>query len=474
MRADSSLFYASNDGVLRGVKGGQAATDGTELWGFLPPEFYGKYRRLRYATPELRTPGTPPGLIALTAPKDYFFDGPIGTYEDNTTTPETKWIFVGARRGGALIYAFDVSNPTTPKFMWKHDGTTLPNLGQTWSLPVAFKIPFNAPNNDNVHLVFGAGYDTAEDESPRVTPLTKGKGIYVLDAKLGTERRFINSTFAGGFTVSSPIASDIGFLAIANPSGVGFANVYRGYVGDLGGNVWRLDISADGNPNSWRLFKFAALGSFKFMYAPDLVKAGADKDIVLIGSGDREKPLVRTSVDRFFGLWDTSPAPAQATTVDLIGTGDVLALSGTSGSTVTCAFPDNCGWYREMAPGEKVVNSPLTVAGITFFATNVPTPPAVGSCASNLGEAKTYGISFLTGGLPAGRTSISTVLTGGGLAPSPVGGVVDLGKPDGSEGGQTVSFCIGCGKKDRLEPERPIIVVPVNRQKIYWNMKNDG
>ena len=102
------------------------------------------------------------------------------------------------------------------------------------------------------------------------------------------------------------------------------------------------------------------------------------------------------------------------------------------------------------------------------------TPPAVGSCASNLGEAKTYGISFLTGGLPAGRTSISTVLTGGGLAPSPVGGVVDLGKPDGSEGGQKVAFCIGCGKKDRLEPERPNIVVPSNRQKIYWNMKNDG
>ena len=31
-------------------------------------------------------------------------------------------------------------------------------------------------------------------------------------------------------------------------------------------------------------------GQLKFLYAPDLVKAG-DRDMVLIGSGDREKPL---------------------------------------------------------------------------------------------------------------------------------------------------------------------------------------
>ena len=461
------MFYAANDGVLRGVKGGQTVTDGSELWGFMPPEFYGKYRRLRYATPELRTPGTPPGLIALTAPKDYFFDGPIGVYEDNSTTPETKWIFVGSRRGGALIYAFDVSIPTAPKFKWKVDGTTLTNLGQSWSLPVAFKLSGRA----DPFLVFGAGYDVGQDSTPIVAP-TKGRGIYVLNARTGALE-------AGGFistgpdgAVTSPIVSDIGFLANLSPSG-GFGDVYRGYVGDLDGNVWRLDIP-NATPTNWKLHKFATLGTgLKFLYAPDLVKAGA-KDVVLIGSGDREKPLATTSQDRFFGLYDTANAVAAPATITTIAFAGLTQLSGSTGFIATACGTACKGWYRDMAVGEKVVNSPLTVAGITFFATNKPTPPAVGSCASNLGEAKTYGISFLTGGLPAGRTSISTVLTGGGLAPSPVGGVVDLGKPDGSEGGQKVAFCIGCGKKDRLEPERPNIVVPSNRQKIYWNMKNDG
>ena len=462
------MFYAANDGLLRGVKGGTAATDGYELWSFAAPEFFSRYRRLRYGLPELRTPGTPPGLIASTAPKDYFFDGPIGTYEDTSTTPETKWIFVGSRRGGSVIYAFDVSIPTAPKFKWKLTGSALANLGQTWSLPVAFKIT----GATDPFLVFGAGYDTGEDSSPVVNN-GKGRGIYVVNANTGAVLRFINNPSSG--SVTSPIASDIGFLAKLTGAGT-FGDVYRGYVGDLDGNVWRLDLGdapAAADPANWKLHKFAVLGSgLKFLYAPDLVKAGS-KDMILIGSGDREKPLVTTSQDRFFGLMDATNATAAVTSYTATVFGDLQQLSGNTGFDAT-ACPTCKGWYRDMALGEKVVNSPLTVAGVTFFATNKPTPPAAGSCDANLGEARAYGISFLTGGLPSGRTAISSVLVGGGLAPSPVGGVVDLGKPDGTEGGPTVAFCIGCSGPQRLEPERPKIIVPTSRSKIYWNSKTDS
>jgi len=153
----------------------------------------------------------------------------------------------------------------------------------------------------------------------------------------------------------------------------------------------------------------------------------------------------------------------------------VIDTSGLEGISQGSAFSGDVskfGWYFDMAVGEKVVNSPLTVAGFTYFATNKPTPPAAGSCASNLGEARQYKVGFLTGAPPPG-SSISTVLVGGGLAPSPVGGVVDLGKPDGTEGGDSVAFCIGCDPTQRLDPTRPTIIVPSNRQKIYWNMKND-
>jgi len=239
-------------------------------------------------------------------------------------------------------------------------------------------------------------------------------------------------------------------------------------VGDLDGNVWRLDI-----PNSdvanWKLFKFAALGTgYKFMYAPDLVKAG-NRDFVLIGSGDREKPLLATSQDRFFGIADfvngVGAAADGAITTTVLG--DLTALTGDSGLSTSCT---TCkGWYRDLTVGEKVVNSPLTVAGVTYFSTNRPTPSPPASCETNLGEAKAYGLSFLTGGKPASRDSISTVLTGGGLAPSPVGGVVEI------EPGKLVTFVIGSGKDgSRLEPERPPLNVPTTRSKIYWNSKTDG
>jgi type IV pilus assembly protein PilY1 len=134
------IFYGSNDGFLRAVKGGQAVGDGVELWSFIPPEFFSKFRRLRYQDPVWLNPGTDPALVPLAQTKDYFFDGPIGAWEDSTTTPPAKWIFVGARRGGRVLYAFDVTNPTAPVLKWKKTQADLPSLGQTWSLPVAFKL----------------------------------------------------------------------------------------------------------------------------------------------------------------------------------------------------------------------------------------------------------------------------------------------------------------------------------------------
>lgn len=442
------VFYGANDGTLRAIKGG---TDGHEKWAFVAPEFFGRFKRLRDDSPELRTPGTPTDLIASTLPKDYFFDGPIGAWEDPNGT--TKWIFVTARRGGALIYAFDVSDPENPVFKWKKTQADLPNLGQTWSLPWAFKLD----GDTDPTLIFGAGYDTGEDSTPAVNNGV-GRGIYVLNANDGTYKAFINTT-ADGQAIQSPVPSDMALLTSNS-------QVYRAYVGDTGGNVWRLDIPGN-DVRTWKLFKFAQLGSDKkFFYAPDLVHAGGI-DVVLLGSGDREKPLVTTSTDAFYGLYDQLPALGAAASVTTITTGSLQALSGTSGAA-NCTVPACLGWYRTLALGEKVVNSPLTVAGVTYFATNKPTPPAPGVCTSNLGEAKSYGVNFNNGGAPQNKTTISTTLTGGGLPPSPVGGVVQLND------GQLVTFVIGAGDSgSAIETGRVTLTIPKTRRKVYWNTQTD-
>jgi type IV pilus assembly protein PilY1 len=474
------VFYGANDGTLRAVKGGQdntiAAKDGHESWSFIAPEFFGKVKRLRDTSPRQLMPSTPPELLILPnppLPKDYFFDGPIGVWEDPDSG--ARWIFVTARRGGALIYAFDVTDPTAPVFKWRKSAADLPNLGQTWSTPFIFKLD----GDTDPTLVMGAGYDTGEDSSPAVANGSTGRGIYVLNANDGSVKN--GGDVVAGFMshgqnadIADSVPSDVSLLVSTQ------GQVYRGYFGDTGGNIWRLDIP-DNNVSHWKLFKFAALGAGrKFFYAPDIVHAGSF-DVVLAGTGDREKPLVKTSSDSFYALNDPQNNPAAvAPSMTALVPGDLVLLSTTTGITAAtgtctggvcvCSPPICKGWYRNMAAGEKIVNSPLTVAGTTYFSTNKPIA-STSACVTNLGEARAYGFSFF-GGTPNKTQPDGTMgqpLTGGGLPPSPVGGVVEITP------GQNVAFIIGAGDKgSSVEGGRITIPVSSTRRKVYWNQSRDN
>jgi type IV pilus assembly protein PilY1 len=449
------VFYGANDGTLRAVKGGQASTDGHELWSFVAPEFFPKFKRLRDASPQLLTPSTIPGITPPPKPKDYFFDGPIGSYQDATRA----WIFVSALRGGRVIYAFDVSDPANPKFMWKKTGTELPNLGQTWSEPKAIKVKASP----DPLLIFGAGYDPGEDQIPPVNNGV-GRGIYVLNARTGAEAGFFQAAVNGGGILHS-VPSDVAVIDVD-----GDTNADRAYVGDTGGNVWRLDIDAL-TVGGWKLFRLANLAeagvSRKFFYQPDIVLS-KDFHSVLIGTGDREKPLMTTSADRFYGLRDFKLG-TDATGMVALTPSDLVLATTTIDATVK-------GWYLALETGEKVVNSPLTIAGVTYFSTNKPQPPAPDVCTANLGRARSYGLDFVSGTAGLDRdgngtkdvNDLYTDLVGGGLPPSPVGGIVQL------DDGRLVGFIIGGGESTSpIEAGRIRVDIPKTRQKVYWNTKSD-
>ena len=449
------IFYGANDGTLRGTKGGRLPSDGKELWSFIAPEFYGKYKRLRDASPLLKFPTTPSGIVPPPKPKDYFFDGAIGAYQSADFL--TAYIYPTARRGGRVMYAFNVSNPAVPVFMWKKDNTSagFSELGQTWSEPKAFKV---RASPDPV-LMFAAGYDPAEDTTP-AGAVTMGRGIYVVNAVTGTLIKFFQSAAEGGGVITRAVPSDV---AVIDHDFDTYAD--RAYVGDLGGNVWRMDID-DANPTNWKMYKLANLGpTRKFFFRPDVV-ISKDYDLVLIGSGDREKPTDNTSTDRFFMLKDdkTGKSGAGLTTIT---EADLVA-----GNTDSSAAK---GWYIDMRVGEKVINAPLSIGGITYFSTNKPTPDPL-SCQPNLGEARAYAVDFLTGGAGADRngdgtkdaSDVSIKLTGGGLPPSPVGGVVQL------DDGRLVDFIIGSGAGGSpITPEKPVRNIPKVRKKLYWNTNTD-
>jgi type IV pilus assembly protein PilY1 len=471
-------FYGANDGIFRAVNASQTGTTaGQELWGFVAPEFYGKYLRLYNNSPVLKFPNTVAGISPTPQPKDYFFDGPVGVYQqlDSAGATTRVILYIGMRRGGRFIYALDVTTPTAPRFLWKKgctsttSGTTtcdsgFSSIGQTWSTPKVAKVRGNA----NPVVIFGGGYDNAAEDAEPAGTTTMGNSVYVLDALLGT----VVKTFTSAAMTKS-IPSDI-TLIDRDFDG----NYDRAYATDMGGNVWRMDID-DTLPANWTINKLASLStasnSRKFFFPADVVPT-RNFDAVLIGSGDREHPLSTSAansvLNRFYMIKDLDTGKTPSATYVTVNDNDVDSLSDLFNATSSAYDQTKRGWFVNLGTGEKVVNAPTTIAGFVHFGTNKPKANDVGQC-TNLGVAQGYTVDFLQG-----KPNRPVNFVGGGLPPSPVAGLVSIntngttkkvpfiigGGDDGSGTLQNASAIAGSDVK---------IAVPVSRRRTYWHKKID-
>ena len=294
--------------MLRAV---DAAT-GKERWAYVAPEHYSYYQRLHDNSPVVTFQNADP--TTSTTSKKYFFDGSIGIYQkaDNSKV----WIFPSMRRGGRMLYAFDVTDPANPSLKWRVGcpnqsdnigctSTDFEAMGQTWSLPsVAYLKGFSATIPV---VVVGGGYDGCEDADVPFPTCTnrKGKAVYVLNADTGAViKKFTPTEDAGSF------AADV---AMADADGDG--SVDHAYAVDTKGNIYRLDFSDSANApvagTSWTMRRvgYTSGAGRKFLYPPSLLRVGT-KMYVALGSGDRERPLLnnypydKQVVNRFYVLLD--------------------------------------------------------------------------------------------------------------------------------------------------------------------------
>jgi type IV pilus assembly protein PilY1 len=484
------VFYGAGDGTFRAVNGNQPGANATigstppggELWSFIPTEFYGKLLRQHDNSPLIKYFSTSAAITPTPLAKDYFFDGIAGLYQNFKTGQ--VFIFLSARRGGNLIYALDVSDPSNPLFMWKHSSvdTGFGELGQTWSTPRVAVVKGNA----NPVLIFGAGYDPNEDAEPPLTD-SVGRGIFVLDAVTGGLLWRAGGGGAGNSCQGTPcllsgmkyaIPADV---ALLDADADGFVD--RAYAADLGGNIWRVDFEpASGNaPGSWQVHLLAALGGAgsdatkrKFFFPPDAVATSAFTAVMAV-TGDREHPIfpmqATSIVNRFYMIKDTFPGKdASGMTPVLDSTGDTTDTqpSGLFNATSTPYDGSASGFYVTLVnSGEKGVNAPTTVGGFTFFGTNTPTQPSANSCNANLGTARSYQVGFLTG------TVVNNVLQGGGLPPSPVTGLVNINVGGGIVTvpfiiGGSSSGCSGADCQSSIGAQKANIPIKQTRNRAYW------
>jgi Tfp pilus tip-associated adhesin PilY1 len=485
------VFYGDNGGVFHATDGNQpgaSTTAGQELWGFIPSEFFDRFNRLRSNSPQLLLPTTPSGILPSPQKKDYFIDGPTGVYQlvDGSGSTVSARIYLTMRRGGAMVYALDVTNPAAPSFLWKAtpSSVNMSELGETWSLPKVARVKGYA----NPVVIFGAGYDVNEDTDPPTAADVMGRGIFVLDAATGALVWSATPQASGSTTCSgtAPFGCQVSGMNYAIPSDIslldtnGDGYIDRFYVGDTGGNVWRVDLEPNGNntPDNWRVNQLAALGCAagacslppastqrKFFFAPEVI-ATSTYYAVIIGSGDREHPLKTTSSDKLFMLKDTFVGNSAAGMTP-------ITVADLFDATSTAYAGSASGYYITLASGEKIVNAPLVTAGYVYFGTNKPVAVVPGTCAPNLGEARGYRVQPFTG------AATSSVFTGGGLPPSPVSGIVNIATESG--GTVRVPFLIGGGGGDggggggdagsALGGQKPPINVSTNRIRTYWYLQ---
>ncbi len=488
------VFYGGNDGMLRAINGNQTSAIGTipaggELWSFMPPEFYSSIKRLRNNNTPIQFPSSVTGSPA-TSSKPYGIDGPITAFTGTLGGSSRTFVYATMRRGGRALYAFDVTNsitsPSSPTLKWKIGcedsgcSTGLSGIGQTWSAAKSFTASGYGSGATPL-LVMGGGYDNCEDydfltsvgANHNCTSSSKGHYVYVLDAYTGAVLKAFDTGETRGVIADITIVRDSVDQAL------------YGYTADLGGNVYRITFgdgtAASDNSSSWSMTKIASLGcdttatctaNRKFMFAPSVVSVDGNY-VVMIGSGDREKPLTyfasANAVPNLFFMFTDKPTIAASTwpgSADCTGTAIICksSLFGITGSSTPSAtdLAAKKGWYLSMTSTEQVVTSAVTVFGTVSFSTHQPAAPVDGSCKSNLGIARTYNVKYTNAASTNGTDSRSQDIVGGGLAPSPVAGQVTIGT-------KTIPFCIGCANeilKSKLPSSVGFVVQPKGR--LYW------
>lgn len=490
-----AVFYGGNDGLLHAVNGnrdpGDTASPGSsiggvapggELWSFMIPEFYqasaNQIARLRDNTVKINFKDRTVLAGETVASKPYGVDGAITAFQGTSAT----WLYATLRRGGRALYAFDVTTPQTPTFKWRigcnADGTSCTSgftqLGQTWSSAKPFK---TQDTGDTPLLIMGGGHDTCEDfdngsQNHDCGSSPKGNRIYILNADTGTQVRT-------PFETRRSVVGDVTVVPDSN------GKAKYAYAADTGGNVYRLTFGSAA-ADDWSITRIATVGcgtegnstcdiNRKFMFAPDVVEYQGQY-YVLLGSGDREKPLASyaaaTKVSNYFFMIKDDPSDSTWLTSEWLRCGgrsricmDSLQRISGADTPTDAQLAAKKGWYLQFADNEQVVTNAITVYGVVTFSTHTPAVYTAGQC-SSLGTAKVYNINYANAKAAKG-TSRYAEIAGGGLPPSPVAGMVTL------DDGTTVPFVIGSDPESPLQGGSPTdsggLVQP--KANVFWNIE---
>lgn len=529
---DDYLLFGTTQGVLHVVQAGlesettdSAYTGGKEVFAFVPQEMLNSQPRALLSEEESGENGMNSLYYGVDGPwvahTEYVYKADedkfvtqynVGTVADPNWKKGKQWVYGGMRMGGRSYYALDLTDMSNPSIKFRIDPTTskvyssaasggeysythLAKMGQSWSKPVITNVQWKGKRR--LVMFVGGGYDatgattacssTSQNigyECPFYNQSNKvGAGIFMFDANTGEPLWSTYEAVDSTKPTTAPYIGDGNELKYSVVSQIkaidreGDGDVDHLYFGDLGGQVFRIDLnsahstsstSSNFSKNIVRLLDVHKANGMspRFYETPGFsIYSGTTGNfaVVGIGSGNRSNPLLGKLVntnyivpgetaalnetlenDAIYNLFDTDVVQKNPTTLSLQGAtaSDLVAITDSNRELGTIAtgatapgnkanFTNKKGWYYAFnsSTGRKaiekvqgdviVIDSDLYVS--TFDAESVGTTEACG--AGIYGGSKAHRFCMPYGQCPNGDTVTNNTLNlGKGLLGITLGG----------------------------------------------------
>lgn len=434
-----AVFVGANDGMLHAFN----ATNGNELFAYIP-SWMG------------------PKLSALTVPTyvnshQSYVDGTpvVAEAEVGASGNATDWKTVlvsGTGGGGQGIFALDVTDPTAfsaSKVMWEFTNHDDPDMGFVTGRPQILKLRTNAFNATTATYKWFAivasgvnNYSTANSASE----FSSGNpALFLLDLSKSSGTSWTLGT--NYYKVSLPVNNT---LSTTHPTGLinfraalgNAREVTQIYMGDLHGNLWKLDFSLSSGSTAWNMGKLSSFNKGTAA-SPDpyplfIAKnsSGNVQPITMAPSiafgPQRDTSYIFFGTGKYYETADTSSAVQQTEYMIFdngSSSGDVLispavrasAISGrvrlkqstadaTSGIISTPTFmlgraatnlnteTIRSGWYADLPiSGERQISSATIFGTQVVFGTLIPGGSGNSSCDASGGGGNQYTMDIATG-----------------------------------------------------------------------------
>lgn len=425
------VLFGSVQGVLHVVKADDYTTSnggGKEVFAFVPNEMVERQSKA-FLTPDQSTGGTANLFYGIDAPwvayTEYVpkADGTLtvgtGKVTTGTTTLQGKQIvYGGLRMGGRSYYALDLKNMNDPrlKFHINPDVATtgpLSYMGESWSKPKLAWVKWQGSRK--LVMFVGGGYDAGgtngigskannggyeSDTYDQTNGI--GAGVYMFSADGDDAGDLLWWASSNADATTNPSINS-GIIALKDTnmkysvvSEIKTADrnndglVDHLYFGDLGGQVFRVDLNNNANTSgafatrSTRILNMhASNGTSPRFYSPPSFAIFEDSSsgnlfaAISIGSGNLSHPLAGydsgRNYDALYTIYDKDVTRADLYTASTMNTNDtsvgnsnsLLSLNeitmsnrfqqtATQMSAPIAPYASSAGWYYKLRGGNKI------------------------------------------------------------------------------------------------------------------------